>query len=329
MQTGIRLATFAVGLAALFGAALALGSGVDPILAAGTTSDDSVVDGTDHDTDHGTSGTGGTGGDAEPDADGPGGLEITSAGYTLALTSPTSVAGAATELAFEVVGPDGAPVTAYEEAHEQDLHLIVVRRDLSGFQHVHPTLDAGGTWRTELALDPGTWRVFADFVPTATGEQLVLGADLAVPGSTTQVELPAPATSTEIDGYTVTLDGDLRAGEESELVLTITRDGEPVDDLDPYLGAYGHLVALRAGDLAYLHVHPTGEPKDGTTTSGPDVTFAATAPSVGTYRLYLDFQHQGVVRTAAFTVSTTDDPGTAATPATPKADPSGDGHSDH
>ncbi|MFM9662849.1 hypothetical protein ACKI2B_46205, partial [Streptomyces scabiei] len=78
----------------------------------------------------------------------------------------------------------------------------------------------------------------------------------------------------------------------------------PVTDLQPYLGAYGHLVALRSGDLAYLHVHPNGEPGDGTTRPGPTVSFTATAPSDGTYRLFLDFKHEGKVHTAAFTVRT-------------------------
>ncbi|GAA2466355.1 hypothetical protein GCM10023100_74820 [Actinocorallia cavernae] len=82
-------------------------------------------------------------------------------------------------------------------------------------------------------------------------------------------------------------------------------DGHPVGDLQPYLGAYGHLVALRAGGLAYLHVHPSGEPGDGTTKPGPEVSFTVTAPTAGRYRLFFDFQHEGKVRTAAFTVHTT------------------------
>ena len=89
----------------------------------------------------------------------------------------------------------------------------------------------------------------------------------------------------------MTLDGDLTAGDEAELTLSVTRDGEPVTDLEPYLGAYGHLVALRAGDLAYLHVHPEGAPDDGVTEPGPDVVFFAEVPSAGRYHLYLDFKH--------------------------------------
>ncbi|WP_278258289.1 hypothetical protein [Nocardioides convexus] len=86
-------------------------------------------------------------------------------------------------------------------------------------------------------------------------------------------------------------------------MLTVSKDGAPVTDLEPYLGAYGHLVALRGGDLAYLHVHPDGTPGDGTTEPGPEVVFYAAVPSAGTYHLYLDFQHNGVVRTASFTVT--------------------------
>ena len=81
----------------------------------------------------------------------------------------------------------------------------------------------------------------------------------------------------------------------------MSRGGTPVTDLQPYLAAYGHLVALRQGDLAYLHVHPDGAPGDGRTEPGPAIVFHTTAPSDGTYRLFLDFKHGGVVRTAEFT----------------------------
>ena len=78
----------------------------------------------------------------------------------------------------------------------------------------------------------------------------------------------------------------------------MTRDGAPVTDLQPYLGAYGHLVALRDGDLAYLHVHP-----DESTAAGPEVRFFAEVPSTGRYHLYLDFRHGDRVRTARFVVT--------------------------
>jgi hypothetical protein len=218
-------------------------------------------------------------------------------------------------LAFRITGPDGVPVTAFDEVHEERLHLIVVRRDATGFQHVHPRMDAAGTWRVPLRVDSGgAYRAFADFTPTG-GPDTTLGVDLFAAGTFEPATHAESRTST-VDGYTVTLAGDLVPGATSPLRLTVTRDGAPVTDLQPYLGASGHLVALRQGDLAYLHVHPESPPD--TTASGPEIPFRADVPSAGIYRLFLDFQVGGVVRTAEFTTTT------AAAPAAQPA--AGHGH---
>jgi hypothetical protein len=273
-------------------------------------------------------------GDGEPDipqavsteeAAIPGGLMISQNDYTLALAEPEAVPGDDVPVAFTIFGPDGHPVTSYDVAHEKQLHLIAVRRDFTGFQHVHPELSKDGVWSTALDLTPGQWRLFADF--TATGaDALTLGADLAVTGDY-QPRTHAPDSRTaEVDGYTVTLEGDLSAGEDAKLTLSVSRDGSAITDLEPYLGAYGHLVALRGGDLAYLHVHPDGIPGDGKTEAGPQVVFFAAVPSAGTYHLYLDFKHEGEVRTAAFTVNAA----ASGSPSTvPDAETPNSGHGAH
>jgi len=93
--------------------------------------------------------------------------------------------------------------------------------------------------------------------------------------------------------------GNPAAGEPAPLVFTVTRDGQPVEDLAPYLGAKGHLVALREGDLAFLHVHPEEDHE----VAAEEIEFDATFPTPGRYRLYLQFKHDGAVRTARFTVA--------------------------
>ncbi|MER7520660.1 hypothetical protein [Streptomyces sp. NPDC126499] len=252
----------------------------------------------------------------------PGGLSVSQDGYTLELDSTIRTAGVQ-PVGFRVIGPDGRAVTEFVPEHEKELHFIAVRRDTSGFQHVHPVRDEKGTWSTELALEPGDWRFFTDIHPAGHDETLTLGIDVAVAGPYEPRPLPEATRTTRLGAYTVTLDGDLVPGEASELTLTVSRDGRPVTDLQPYLAAYGHLVALRVGDLGYLHVHPEGHPGDGTTAPGPEIAFMAVAPSAGTYRLYLDFQHDGVVRTADFTVRT------ASAAAAPAHEGHHDGHQAH
>ncbi|WP_329619381.1 hypothetical protein OG357_01730 [Streptomyces sp. NBC_01255] len=233
----------------------------------------------------------------------PGGLSVSENGYTLELDA-TILAAGVQQIGFKVIGPDGHAVTEFVPEHEKELHFIAVRRDTAGFQHVHPVRDEKGTWSTDLTLEPGDWRFFTDIHPVGHDGTLTLGIDVAVAGPYDPRPLPEATGTARIGEYTVALDGALVPGEASALTLTVSRNGRPVTDLQPYLAAYGHLVALRVGDLGYLHVHPEGHPGDGITAPGPDIAFMAVAPSAGTYRLYLDFQHDGVVRTAEFTVHT-------------------------
>jgi Cu2+-exporting ATPase len=226
----------------------------------------------------------------------PAGLAMAHDGYQLHLATDVVPAGEPNELSFHVSGPDGSALTDYEVAHDKQLHLVVVSRDLATFAHLHPERDATGTWRvTAPPLAPGSYRVYADFVP-AGGSGMTLAADLSIPGTYEPQPLAAASTTATVDGYEVSFEGELAAGTESELTVTVRRDGRPVTDLQPYLGALGHLVAIRDGDLAYLHVHPLDETAGA---GGPAVRFAVDVPSAGTYGLFFDFSHGEVVRTAA------------------------------
>lgn len=290
-----KLSAYGIGLVLIFGAAAGAGRAIGP--------DQPPVPAPPP-----------TGGHAAAPAAGfPGGLQIAQDGYRLQTVTQQLSVGAARQFAFRVLGPDGEPVTDYTENHDKDLHLILVRRDLSGFQHLHPALAPDGTWSVPITVDaPGQYRVLADFQPGGATEALTLGVDVPAPGDYQPRPLPAVARTTEVDGYTVTLTGELRPSAASELALSVSRNGQPVTDLEPYLGALGHLVVLREGDLAYLHVHPT---------SDDALAFQAEVPSPGAYRLYLDFQHGGTVRTAEFTATTT-----GVTPPTPTAGTPGDDH---
>ncbi len=187
-------------------------------------------------------------------------------------------------------------VRDFEVEHEKRLHLILARRDLTGFQHLHPRMGADGTWSVPVTIpEPGDYRVFADF--KHDGENQTLARDLTVSGTAPEEPLPAPASTAVTDtGYRVQLDAEQsRAGQPAELSFHVTRGGEDVA-VEDYLGAKGHLVALRAGDLAYLHTHPAGG--DG---HGDAVRFETEFPTDARYRLYLQFKDGGEVHTAEFT----------------------------
>lgn len=236
------------------------------------------------------------------------GLTAQRAGYTLSPINAPVAAGQAGTLSFRITGPDGAPVTRYDDEHTMKLHLIVARADTSQYRHVHPTQAADGTWSLPWTWPAGgDYRVFTDFAPTGGPGDLVLSRAVSVSGDAAAVPIPPPSPVATVDGYRVRLSGALSTA-GSMLTFTISEDGAPVTDLDPYLGAYGHLVALRTGDLAYLHVHPQAGPP------GPTVTFHAEAPSTGQYRLFLDFAHGGAVHTAVFTAESSSSPASTTMP---------------
>jgi hypothetical protein len=326
MKASVKLGGYVVALLAAAALAFGVGNVVGPVPQGNDDSRHSGGQDMANAHDHGTKGD-------DQEAEGvPGGMLVSEHGYSLHLDS-TILEPGVQEVNFRVTGPDGRPVTEFEPTHEKELHFIAVNRDTSGFQHVHPVMDETGTWGVELDLAPGNWRLFADFRPAGHDETMTLGIDAAVGGRYDPRPLPEPERTARTGDYTVTLDGDLVPGEAGELTLTVSRDGEPVTDLQPYLAAYGHLVALRVGDLGYLHVHPDGEPGDGVTEPGPDITFVATAPTAGIYRLFLDFQHEGTVHTVEFTLPAAASPLAGGGPGAGGGEGGGsgghDGHGDH
>ena len=239
----------------------------------------------------------GHGMEASQPADGVPGLAVTANGLTLALDRTSLPRGRRASLGFRILDADGQPVRDFELEHTKRLHLIVVRRDARDFQHLHPRLDADGRWSTPIRLnDAGDYRVFADF--KHGGEKTTLGADVAVDGPVDWRPLPAASSTARTSGgYDVEIRGGRsRAGAESELEFAVSRNGKPVKT-EPYLGAGGHLVALREGDLGYLHTHPVAHESGH---AGP-VAFATEFPSASRYRLFFQFKHGGRVHTAAFT----------------------------
>jgi hypothetical protein len=261
------------------------------------------------------------GGEMAAEAEGHGGadpvrgLALAEGGMRLEMGTTTAQAGVPTTLEYRVADEQGNAVTDFDIEHTKPMHLIVVRRDLTGFQHLHPTMRTDGTWTTPLTLpEPGSYRVFADFAHD--GENRTLAGDLSVDGPVDwQAMPPASQTARTADGYEVRLAGGASsAGGESELAFSVTRDGAPVE-VEPYLGAGGHLVALREGDLAFLHVHPVegehagsgeSEGEHAASAEGEPVRFLTDFPSAGSYRLFLQFKHDGRVHTAAFTREVSD-----------------------
>lgn len=259
-----RIALFTAVLAAAFAAAIGVGYAVGP-LERGVAAHEEP--GHKAAQEHGAASALGA----------PAGLSLAANGFRLDAERTTFEARRPSEFEFDVAG-----ARRFDVVHARRLHLILVRRDLAFFQHLHPRRTEHGAWTTQLRLPaPGVYRAFADF--SADGKRTVLGVDLFVPGRWEPRALRQPTRARSSDGYAVTLRG------VDKLRFRIERAGREVA-AGLYLGARGHLVVLRAGDLAYVHTHPEAH----------ELAFDVELPTPGVYRAFLQYRHGGRVRTAAF-----------------------------
>ncbi|MER6031382.1 hypothetical protein [Streptomyces sp. NPDC001851] len=232
------------------------------------------------------------------------GLADTKDGYRMTSTAATLPAGQTADYRFTVTGPDGKPVTAFAVDQTQRMHFYAIRSDLTGFQHLHPTMARNGTWTAPLAaLQPGTWRLYASFTPdngVGKGKDFVLSRTVKVPGTAMPSPLPKASDTATVDGYSVTVKGEPMAGMAHQLTATVAKDGKPVTDLQPYLDTYAHLTAFHQDNLAFAHLHPTT--KVNGDHGGPTLNFHAEFAQSGDWRLFLQFQTGGKLHTAALTL---------------------------
>ena len=301
MSAAARIGGFAALLVVVFAAAAIAGSHISPEVEVsephmGSTGEEQMKDHGNETTASENSGHGSHEENPTAQTSLPG-LAVAQDGYRLVANEQFLSPERPQMLNFRIERADGSIVNDFEIEHDRRMHLIVVRRDFQGFQHLHPKQEVDGGWSVEVGdLQPGVFRVFADF--STDGRSLTLATDLFVPGRFEPQRLaPAASTSDAGDGYEVTIrSAGAIGGETAAVEFDVSLDGRPVKTLEPYLGADGHLVALRQGDQAFLHTHPEGEP------GGPGpVKFEVNYPTTGQYRLFLQFKHEGKVRTAQFT----------------------------
>ena len=206
-------------------------------------------------------------------------------------------------LSLRIRDPEsGKPITALVPLHERLLHLFVIGRDLRFFAHEHP-VQKGDTFELAIDLAPGSYLLVADFLPAGGSPQTVHRV-VVTPGSTASPFAPAPRVAEDttdkiVDGLRVRLAVDGRPGRLDTVLrfsFSDVKTAAPVQNLQPYLGASGHLLIVSA-DLAHaIHAHPED------VSSGPEVRFGAEFPAPGLYKVWVQVQRESRVLTAPFVI---------------------------
>lgn len=226
------------------------------------------------------------------------------AGERVALENSNVMKPGQVSLVFSLYGTDGAKLTDADlkTEHEKKMHFLLVRDDMTQFQHIHPEYSQG-KWRiATMIAEAGDYQLYVDIAPEKEAP-VVLRLPVTIGGPTVNPQFPVPALQNTATVNAIkaqlTANKSLGRGEEITLTFTLTKNGQSVKQIDPYLGAYGHVVLLKHGNPDdFYHVHPITKTKP----ANGAVLFAATFPTSGRYTLYAQFQIDGMVNTFPITV---------------------------
>jgi hypothetical protein len=216
-------------------------------------------------------------------------------------TEPEPVsAGKPARLKMMIHGADGKMVKDFAVVHEEKIHLIIIRDGLDQFAHVHPDIDAAGNITTTYTFPTaGVYRLFADHQPvggsasTAMAEVKVAGEP--PPISTLKPDVPGKVQGDGLDAH-VSVSGAKAGGDAAISFKILDSAGAPVKDLQPYMGALGHLVVVSQDGKQYVHAHPEEEKKNAIGV----VAFQAHVPKAGIYKGWGQFKRQGRVHVIPF-----------------------------
>lgn len=209
-----------------------------------------------------------------------------------------------------------AVVQDFAVVHEKRFHMFVIGTDLAHYDHIHPEQQADGSWTVDVTLPrSGRYRIYSDFLPAGGTPQVdnqpLVTSDVDVDdGSFAEGRLvPDRRLNHVVGNLSVTLElpaGKLLAGREETFVYTLAdaRTGRPVDDVEPYLGAWGHSLAVSENMSTVVHAHPVEHVPASRPTAfgGPTLTFKAALPVAGMYRIWTQIKRRGEISTAVFTV---------------------------
>jgi hypothetical protein len=188
------------------------------------------------------------------------------------------------------------PVTNFQIVHEQLFHLFVVSQDMQFFVHDHPRFQPDGNFVYDLAFPkPGMYRVLGDFYPDGATPQLITKTVIVPGAAPAPIKLLRDYSTKNAENMQVEVTTDPPqpiSGQKTQIYFRL----KPADGLEKYLGAWAHMLAGSDDLIDLIHTHPIIA--DG----GPQVQFSLVFPRARAYRIWVQFQRQGVVNTAHFDI---------------------------
>jgi hypothetical protein len=203
-----------------------------------------------------------------------------------------------------IMDQSNKPIQSFDTVHEKKMHLFIVSKDLAYFSHIHPEYKGNGEFDFITSFPAGgDYKLISEFTPKGGGDPSVESHWVQIEGEAPEGKplVPDQKLTKVVDGKQVKLTFDqMMAGMTIHMNFTISdaKNHQPIKNLQPYLGAMGHAVAMSSDAEKYLHIHPMT-----TEGNGPTVTFMTIFPEKGIYKIWGQFQRDGKVFTVPFVIN--------------------------
>lgn len=202
----------------------------------------------------------------------------------------------------------GRPPSSLKIVHEKPAHIFIVNQDFSDFQHVHPEpLRPGEAVQPGLLhipvnfKAPGQYKLFMQFTTPEHGEH-TLSKPFQLGGVAPPLKpmMPDNWQWKTVDGYNFRVTGlPTRQQPMGMFKIDVFKNGQPVRNIQPFLGAGAHGVILSQDGRSFIHTHPMTEPKNGLYQS--PIGFHTHIDQPGLYKMWIQTQIGGQLRTVDWT----------------------------
>ena len=187
-------------------------------------------------------------------------------------------------------------VSRFEVVHTEPVHLLIIEPGLEDYHHEHP--DQKSTGQYNFSFTPHTacsYRVWADVKLKGSNQQYI-PIDLE---GTKECNDPIKKivnreTSSQGYDFNMEFEGYFEVGKSISVNIHISKNGQPVEYLEPVMGAFAHMVGFYEDYETIAHVHPLGpEPTDASQRGGPILRFHIKPEREGYLKLFGQVQING------------------------------------
>jgi hypothetical protein len=213
--------------------------------------------------------------------------------------TPTQLkAGEENEVVLFIQDKQAKPVdvSRFEVVHTKPVHLLIIDPELNDYHHKHPTQTSTGQYAFDFIPQTAcSYRIWAD-VQLKGSHQHYVPVDLK---GAAECKEPIDKTvnlesSSQGYDFKLELEGAPKAGEAVMVTMSISKNGEAVNVLEPVMGAFAHMVGFYEDYQSIAHIHPMGaEPTENTERGEPTLQFHIEPEHTGYLKLFAQIQIDG------------------------------------